>query len=116
MLQRKAVFFKLQPHPVFSIDYLSECFKMEVQKYSSVQTDVATCFTPVRNFFIEHYLLSYNDLPLMYHLFPMLYNQEMIVETTTLNIQLGSDNNFSLPTYTKQDVDDKINYLYNQKK
>ncbi|MFL5752058.1 MAG: hypothetical protein ACJ76F_01520 [Bacteroidia bacterium] len=105
----KSVFIKLKQHPVFSLDYLHEHFKIQVEKYEKVESGIATCFTPVRTFFTENYALHEQELEYLYHLFPALYEQEVISEAFTLNMEKTWGGHFHIKAYSMQDIDDKLN-------
>ena len=113
----KAVFIKLKPHPVFSLDYLCEHFKIQVKKYPRVDNGSATCFTPVKNFFVENHALLESDIEYLYHLFPQLYAQEVITESFTVNCDeqdIDEENKFYLPVYTRQNIEDKLNHIHQE--
>ena len=113
----KAVFIQLKQHPVFSLDYLMEHFKIQVQKYPRVDNHVATCFTPVKNFFIENYALIESDIEYLYHLFPELHSHEVIAESFALNLDkqdMDKKNIFYIPVYTKQTIEDKLNHIHSE--
>lgn len=111
MQKIKAVFIRLKPHPVFSIDYLHGHFKIQVERYERVIAGTATCFTPVKTFFAENYALHEHQLEYLYNLFPELYEEEVISGAFALNMNELERSTFHLPVYTMKDIEDKLNNL-----
>jgi hypothetical protein len=101
-----AIFVKLMPHPVFSVDFLHEHFKLELEGYEKV-TAGTTCFAPVRSFMQENYLLKFDDLEYLYELFPVLYREQMISQAFGINLEQTMT--FQFEPYTAQDIADKLN-------
>jgi hypothetical protein len=104
--QISTLFVKLVPHPVFSVDFLHEHFKLELEKYERVSVDT-TCFAPVRSFMQENYLLRSDALNYLYELFPALYREKMISDA--FGLHLGEEKEFHLEPYTAQEIEDKLN-------
>lgn len=111
MQSKKAVFIKLNNHPVFSIDFLREHFLHELEKYERVSTE-NTCFKPVRSFFQENYVLWNNNLDFLYQLFPALYANNMIDYAMGINIANDTvDDVFVLKAYSNKEIEDKLNEI-----
>jgi hypothetical protein len=102
----EAIFVKLMPHPVFSVDFLHEHFKLELSNYEKVTTHT-TCFAPVRSFMQENYLLKFDSLEYLYELFPVLYRERMI--SRAFGIHLDQAVIFQFEPYTANDIADKLN-------
>ena len=110
ILRIPAIFIKLIPHPVFSIDFLHEHFKLELQKYEKVTME-NTCFTPVKAFMQENYLLKQEELGYLFELFPILYREQMIDKAFGLHITRGNENTFQFVPYTHKNIEDKLNEI-----
>lgn len=110
ILRIPAIFIKLIPHPVFSIDFLHEHFKLELQKYEKVTIE-HTCFTPVKAFMQENYLLKQEELGYLFELFPVLYKEQMIDKAFGVHITSGNENPFHFVPYTHKNIEDKLNEI-----
>ena len=114
ILRIPALFIKLIPHPVFSVDFLHEHFKLELEKHEKVTLET-TCFAPVRAFMQENYLLKQEELGFLFELFPILYREQMIEKVFGLHVSDDNANTFSFVPYTQKSIEDKLNDIQHVK-
>ena len=111
-IQQKKIdtlFIKLKKHPVFSLDYQKEICQYYIQQYKQVQVNQASCLSPIKLFIQEFYAISELKNELLFELVERLKQNNYI--TTTLGIGIEnkiSDNSFSLPTYSNEQLQIKI--------
>ncbi len=108
ILRIPTLFIKLIPHPVFSVDFLHEHFKLELEKHEKVTLET-TCFAPVRSFMQENYLLKQEELGFLFELFPILYREQMIEKVFGLHVSNNNSETFSFVPYTQKSIEDKLN-------
>lgn len=104
----EALFLKLVKHPVFSSDYQLSTFQEQLNQFTSVKQNEATCLSPLKLFFEEFYAIKNNKNQLFYDFVDVLYQNDYIAQAIGLNI-LNSDNGtFTLPHYTNIELQERI--------
>jgi hypothetical protein len=102
--EMKAVFYHLQPHPIFSIDFLREIFVCTVQQFNKVNANGVTCLSPVKIFLDEIYGVNNDDTRFLFELIPKLMDLRLITSVSAIGVQ----EDFSLPVYTAEDLQNGI--------
>jgi len=95
-----SLFVKIKPHATFSELYMKEHFITNVQQFQRVDTDIATCLSPIKLFFDEVYDIPMKDVNYLYELLPKLHAEGLIEHTTALFV----DENYLLPKYTAAEI------------
>ena len=111
-IQRKipALFIKIKAHTTLSDIYLSEHFITNVKQFSRVDVGVATCLSPLKLFFEEVYNVSTKNINYLYELLPLLDNEGLIEDVTSLFIE----ENYQLPIYTLTEINAGIEQVRNE--
>ncbi|MBN8694510.1 MAG: hypothetical protein J0L69_15050 [Bacteroidetes bacterium] len=105
----EAVFFKIIKHPVFSEDYQLQIFQEQMQQYTSVKANQATCLSPIKQFFEEFYAIKVNRERLLFDFLEDLNDNDYIVDCKAINvINETSDKVFTFPTYTAEQLNKRI--------
>lgn len=105
--QRKipSLFIQIKSHPTFSEMYLKEHFIANIQQFSMVDIGIATCLSPIKLFFEEAYNAFMKDVHFLYELIPVLLSEELIVNTTSCNLD---EDKYELPFYTDVEINSGI--------
>ena len=105
----EAMFLKLIKHPVFSSDYQLKVFQEQLNEFTAVKPNEATCLSPLKLFFEEFYAIKNNKEQLFYDFVDELYQNDYITETVGSNIVNKKENNiFTLPHYTNEELQERI--------
>jgi hypothetical protein len=102
-----SVFIRIEKHPVFSNDHLSDCFVEEVKQFERVGGE-NTCLSPVKLFFNEFYAIRKESIELVFDLLEALEKNHFMVESFGANLGSLKGNNFYLQPYNRQDLDKQI--------
>ena len=103
----EALFLKLAKHPVFSEDYQLGVFQQQLNQFTAVKQNEATCLTPIKLFFEEFYAIK-NSEQLLFDFVDTLYNNDYISEAVGINIKDKKDNIFTFTTYTNEELQERI--------
>ena len=105
----EALFLKLAPHPVFSSDYQLSTFQEQLNQFTVVKQNEATCLSPLKLFFEEFYAIKNNKEQLFYDFVDELSQNDYITQAIGINIADKSENNiFTLPHYTNEELQARI--------
>ncbi len=105
----EALFLKLTKHPVFSSDYQLKIFQEQLNQFTAVKPNEATCLSPLKLFFEEFYAIRNNKEQLFYDFMDELYSNDYITEAIATNlISKTKSNIFTLPHYTNEELQEKI--------
>ncbi|MBL7884153.1 MAG: hypothetical protein JNL69_08785 [Bacteroidia bacterium] len=105
--QRKipSLFVKIKPHLTFSSLYLKEHFITTIAQFPKVAVNVATCLSPIKQFFEENYAVSSDNINYLFDLLPVLEDMELIEHSTSLFID---EEHFHLPLYNLAELNKGI--------
>lgn len=111
--QRKipAIAYRLIKHPVFSTEYLNECFIHQLLQSPTITEGKTSCFSPVKDFLQEFFTLNPDKVEFVYHLIPWLKANNQIAEIISFNLP-SSENEFQLPKYSKDELEEGIRQAY----
>lgn len=104
----EALFLKLVKHPVFSSDYQLSTFQEQLNQFTSVKQNEATCLSPLKIFFEEFYAVRNKKEQLFYDFADELFRNDYISQAIGLNIQNADNGVFNLPHYTNEELQDRI--------
>ena len=102
------LFIKIKPHATFSEMYLNEHFITNVQQFQRVDTDIATCLSPIKLFFEEVYDVPMKQVNYLYELLPALQKEGLVEHTTSLFID---EEKYTLPFYTSKEINAGIDQV-----
>jgi hypothetical protein len=105
------VAFQLFRHPVFSFDYLSECFQDLLDKSPRIEANKYSCYSPVKSFLHEFYALDTEKAEFVYQLIPFLQKQKQVAFKVAFNIENGKT---ILPEYTRKELEEGIQNAYRE--
>lgn len=105
--QTESIFFEINPHPVFSNNYLSDVFKEILKNYPRIIAGKVTCLNPVSTFFEEFYAVSHEKNDIIYTLVQKLNENGFILKAFLLNLNTGNKM-VQLPVYTAEELNHKI--------
>ena len=107
----EALFLKLSKHPVFSSDYQLSTFQEQLNQFTAVKQNEATCLSPLKLFFEEFYAIKNSKEQLFYDFVDELYQNDYITGAIGSNIVNHQENNiFTLPHYTNEELQARIKY------
>jgi hypothetical protein len=106
-----ALFIKIKPHPIFSIDYLNEYFISSVQQFSKVEINKATCLSPVKLFFEETFNITIDHINYIFELLPELETSGLIENVSSVFIDTDR---FPLPIYNYEEINKGIETAENE--
>lgn len=104
----EALFLKVVKHPVFSSDHQLNIFQEQLGQFTVVKQNEATCLSPLKLFFEEFYAIKNNKEQLFYDFVDELFQNDYIVEAVGLNIVNKTNNTFTLPHYTNEELQERI--------
>ncbi len=105
----KTIFIKIEPHPVFSNDYLKEYLIEIIKSLDAVGHNNATCLSPIKEFFAEFYPVKTDKVEFIFDLLPELFKHKVAKHVMCMNLENDLDNaTFTLPFYSKEELNDKI--------
>jgi len=104
----EALFIQLKYHPVFSADYQTEICKHYIQQFKQVKQGEASCLSPVKLFLQEFYAVPLINDELLFELMERLTHNNFIV--TVFSINITDVNEFSLPMYTNEELQEVIKF------
>jgi hypothetical protein len=103
------LFIKLNAHPEFDVQTLSDRFKTEVMRYKRVDVGVATCLSPLKSFFSANWQVNTSELNYLYELLPVLEEQSILGTVLSLNMDSMTESGcFTLPYYTMNEINNGI--------
>lgn len=102
------LFIKIKSHNTFSDSYLNEHFITNVQQFQRVDSDIATCLSPIKLFFEEVYDVPMKQVNYLYELLPALQNEDLIEHTTSLFVD---EEKYQLPFYTSKEINAGIDQV-----
>jgi len=103
-----SVFLEIQRHPVFSNDYLGECFAEQVKQFDKVNAQGNTCLSPVKLFFCEFYALDGSKIDLVFDLLDGLDKNSFAGPAFGAHLGTLKQNIFYLHPYKRADLDRQI--------
>lgn len=103
----ESLFIKVIDHPVFSRDYQLAVLQEMIQSYPSVKHDVATCLSPLKEFFQEFYALPLQANELLFDFITRLNANHYLEKALPINIHLAEEG-IELPFYTIKLLHEKI--------
>jgi hypothetical protein len=104
----EALFLKLEKHPVFSADYLLQTFQEQLNLFTSVKPNEASCLSPLKLFFEEFYAIKNNKEQLFFDFADVLYQNDYITRAIGMNLPDSNNNTFTLPHYTNKELQERI--------
>lgn len=105
----EALFLKIVKHPVFSPDYQLSTFQEQLNQFTSVKQNEATCLSPLKLFFEEFYAIKNNKEQLFYDFVDELNQNDYVSMAIGINIINKTENNiFTLPHYTNEELQIRI--------
>jgi hypothetical protein len=104
----EALFLKMVKHPVFSSGHQLSIFQEQLGQFTTVKQNEATCLSPLKLFFEEFYAVRNNKEQLFYDFVDELYQNDYIIQAVGLNIIHNLNNNFTLPHYTNEELQQRI--------
>jgi hypothetical protein len=104
----EALFLKLVKHPVFSSDHQLSVFQEQLNQFTAVKPDEATCLSPLKLFFEEFYAIQNNKEQLFFDFVDVLYRNEYVVNAIGVNLPETKDKTFHLPHYTNEELQERI--------
>lgn len=105
MRKIKAVFVKIKPHPVFSIEYCEQVFAEILQSSDLVSQNGPTCLTPVRQYFKEFYAVCESE-QLLFEFMQTLQVNDYLEKYMALNIEMPEG--LILPLYSALELKERI--------
>ena len=103
----ESIFFKVVPHPVYSLDHLNAIFLELLKKYPVIKSKEVTCLSPVKDFFNEYYAFNSLAEDIIYAFLNGLNNNNFILEAYSLNLTLVN-NTIEVPIYTQSELNTQI--------
>jgi hypothetical protein len=101
----EALFVKVAKHPVFSSDHQLSIFQEQLNQFTAVKPNEATCLSPLKLFFEEFYAIRNNKEQLFYDFIEELNQNDYLTQAFGLNIGSRGENNiFTLPHYTNEEL------------
>jgi hypothetical protein len=104
----EVLFLELVKHPVFSTDHQLHIFREQLNQFSAVKPNEATCLSPLKLFFEEFYAVRNDKDILFYDFVEVLYRNEYISRVIGMNLPESKNNTFTLPHYTNKELQDRI--------
>lgn len=105
----EALFLKIVKHPVFSSDYQLSTFQEQLNLFTAVKQNEATCLSPLKLFFEEFYAIRNNKEQLIYDFADELFQNDYISQAIGINIKKRKEDNiFTLPHYTNEELQARI--------
>lgn len=104
----EALFLKLVKHPVFSTDHQLHIFQEQLNQFSAVKPNEATCLSPLKLFFEEFYAIKNVKDRLFYDFVDELYGNDYISEAIGMNLPETENKIFQLPHYTNEELHERI--------
>ncbi len=103
----ETICFKLVKQPVFSEDYQLEVYQEQLQQFTSVKQNEATCLSPIKLFFEEFYAIRNNSSTLLFDFVESLFENEYVTDCVGLNMN-ASDSVYRFNTYTSDQLQNRI--------
>lgn len=107
----ETLFVQLKNHPVFSLDYQKDICQYYIQQFTQVKANESSCLSPIKLFLQEFYAVSENKNELLFELIERLKQNQYIMLTLSVNINIKNDH-FSLPYYSNNQLQDVIKTEY----
>lgn len=105
----ETLFVKLVKHPVFSEDYQLQTFQEQLQQFSSVKQNEATCLSPIKLFFEEFYAVRNNKEQLFFDFLETLNDNDYLSDIVGVNMKEGlGEQVFTFTTYTNAELQERI--------
>lgn len=104
----ETLFLKLVRHPVFSSDHQLNIFQEQLNQFTAVKQNEATCLSPLKLFFEEFYAVKNNKEQLFFDFLEELYQNEYLVQAVGLNVINKANNTLALPHYTNEELQQRI--------
>lgn len=104
----EALFLKLVKHPVFSTDHQLHIFQEQLNQFTVVKPNEATCLSPLKLFFQEFYAVRNKKEQLFYDFADELYRNEYIAGAIGMNLPEIENKTFLLPHYTNEELQERI--------
>jgi hypothetical protein len=103
-----SVFLKVETHPVFSADHMTNIFIETLNKYPRIISNEVTCLTPIRDFLNEFYALNSPSNDMIYDVLRRMSTNNFILRAYSLNLSL-KNGILEIPVYTQEELGKKIN-------
>jgi hypothetical protein len=104
----ETLFLKLVKHPVFSTDHQLQIFREQLNQFTAVKPNEATCLSPLKLFFEEFYAVRNKKEQLFYDFADELYSNDYVAEAIGINLSATADKTFILPHYTNEELQERI--------
>jgi hypothetical protein len=104
----EALFLKLVKHPVFSTDHQLSVFQEQLNQFSAVKPNEATCLSPLKLFFEEFYAVPNDKDQLFFDFVEVLSQNDYIANAVGINLPENKNKSFILPHYTNRELQDRI--------
>jgi hypothetical protein len=104
----EALFLKVIKHPVFSSDYQLSTFQEQLNQFTTVKPNEATCLSPLKLFFEEFYAIRNNKEQLFFDFADELFQNDYVIQAVGTNIINRTGNTFTLPHYTNEELQERI--------
>ena len=84
-------------------------FQEQLNQFTAVKPNEATCLSPLKLFFEEFYAIRNNKEQLFYDFIDELNQNDYLTQVFGLNIKESGENNiFALPHYTNEELQERI--------
>lgn len=103
----ESTFIKIIPHPVFSSYYQLELLQETIKQFNKVESNGATCLSPIKIFFNELYALPIFDDELLFEFVLRLNENKFITEFVQIN-EIEKVDQLILPFYSATTLQKKI--------
>lgn len=104
----ETLFLKLVKHPVFSTDHQLHIFQEQLNQFTAVKPNEATCLSPLKLFFEEFYAIPNEKEQLLFDFVDALYQNDYITNAIGVNLPEGKDQTFTFPHYTNKELQNRI--------
>lgn len=103
----ETLFFKIVKHPVFSEEHQMQIFQEQLQLFTVVKQNEATCLSPIKLFFEEFYAVRNNKELLLYDFIEELNDNDYIGDCVALNGNSAKPV-FTFKTYSAEQLQERI--------
>lgn len=105
----EALFIKIIKHPVFSEEYQLLTFHEQLNQFTVVKENEATCLSPIKLFFEEFYAIKNDKNLLFFDFLEKLNDNDYISDIIGVNIKnVSADLVFTFETYTNDMLQELI--------
>lgn len=104
------IFIQLIPHPVFSINFLSELFISILHQTKKADGENFSCLSPIIIFLQEGYQLKLKEIQFAFQLIPHLQNLQLTKKIFSfgMNTHDVSQHNYRFPDYGTEEIKKRI--------